>query len=152
MINVASVQLTPTPFSALLTSACQELSPSKIRQSIADLVRQNCLKEADALSREALGRFPHSEDILVIRALVTQVVHNWDEASEALEKLIVLQGPQAQAVTWSQWVRVLRCQGDNARAMNVAAQGLANHPLHPQLLEEFNTLQRASLKSALKAA
>jgi hypothetical protein len=64
-------------YSALLTSATQELSPVKIRQSIADLVGKNRLTDADLLSHEALQRFPQSEDILVIRALVTPVRQDW---------------------------------------------------------------------------
>lgn len=144
--------LTKTTYSALLASATQELSPVKIRQSIADLVGQNRLTEADSLSNEALQRFPQSEDILVIRALVTQVRHDWPAASIALEKLFALQGHAAPAITWCQWVRVLRCMGDNARAMTVVTQGLANHPKDPQLQEEFAALQRVGVKPALKAA
>jgi len=152
MLHAAPAFLAKTSYSALLTSASQELSPAKIRQSIADLVGQSRLTEADLLSHEALQRFPQSEDILVIRALVTQVRQDWPAACAALEKLLTLQGHTAQAVTWGQWVRVLRCQGDNARAMSVAAQGLANHPQDPQLLAEFNALQQVVVKPALKVA
>ena len=152
MLHAAPAFLAKTSYSALLTSASQELSPAKIRQSIADLVGQNRLNDADLLSHEALQRFPHSEDILVIRALVTQVRQDWPAASAALEKLITLQGQAAQAITWSQWVRVLRCQGDDARAMTATAQGLANHPQDPQLLAEFNALQQVGIKPALKVA
>lgn len=152
MLHAAPAFLAKTSYSALLASATQELSPVKIRQFIADLVGQNRLAEADALSQEALQRFPHSEDILVIRALVTQVRHDWLSASAALEKLITLQGHSAQAVTWGQWVRVLRCQGDDARAMTAAAQGLASHPQDKPLLEEFNALQFVGVKPSLKAA
>jgi hypothetical protein len=152
MLHAAPAFLAKTSYSALLTSASQELSPAKIRQSIADLVGQSRLTEADLLSHEALQRFPQSEDILVIRALVTQVRQDWPAACAALEKLLTLQGHTAQAVTWGQWVRVLRCQGDNARAMSVAAQGLANHPQDPQLLAEFNALQQVGVKPALKVA
>ena len=152
MLHAAPAFLAKTSYSALLTSASQELSPAKIRQSIADLVGQSRLTEADLLSHEALHRFPQSEDILVIRALVTQVRQDWPAACAALEKLLTLQGHTAQAVTWGQWVRVLRCQGDNARAMSVAAQGLANHPQDPQLLAEFNALQQVGVKPALKVA
>lgn len=144
--------LAKTTYSALLASATQELSPAKIRQSIADLVGQNRLTEADSLSNEALQRFPQSEDILVIRALVTQVRHDWPAASIALEQLIALQGHAAPAVTWGQWVRVLRCMGDDARAMTVVTQGLANHPKDLQLQEEFAALQRVGVKPALKVA
>lgn len=152
MLQAAPDFLGKTTYTALLTSASQELSPTKIRQSIADLVGQSRLTEADTLSSEALRRFPQSEDILVIRALVTQVRQDWSEASMALEKLISLQGHNAQAVTWGQWVRVLRCMGDDARAMTVAAQGLATHPKDAQLQEEFNALQRVGITPALKAA
>jgi hypothetical protein len=152
MLQAAPAFLAKTAYSALLNSAAQELSPTKIRQSIADLVGQDRLAEADLLSHEAQQRFPQSEDILVIRALVTQVRQDWPAASAALEKLINLQGHAAQAVTWGQWVRVLRCQGDDARAMSVTAQGLANHPQDPQLLGEFNALQQVGVKPALKVA
>jgi len=152
MLHAAPAFLAKTSYSALLASATQELSPTKIRQSIADLVGQNRLTEADTLSHEAMQRFPQSEDILVIRALVTQVRQDWSAASKALEKLIALQGHTAQAVTWSQWVRVLRCMGDDTRAMTAAAQGLATHPKHPELQEEFSALQRIGIAPALKVA
>jgi hypothetical protein len=152
MLHAAPAVLAKSSYSALLASATQELSPAKIRQSIADLVGQNRLADADLLSHEALQRFPQSEDILVIRALVTQVRQDWPAASAALEKLIALQGHAAQAVTWGQWVRVLRCQGDDARAMTATTQGLANHPQDTQLLAEFNALQQVGVRPALKAA
>lgn len=152
MLHSVPAYLAKPSYSALLATATQELSPAKIRQSIADMVGQNRLTEADLLSHEAMQRFPQSEDILVIRALVTQVRQDWPAASVALEKLINLQGHAAQAVSWGQWVRVLRCMGDDARAMNVAAQGLASHPQDQQLREEFNGLQQVGVKPALKAA
>jgi hypothetical protein len=152
MLHAAPAFLAQSSYPALLASATQELSPAKIRQSIADLVGQNRLAEAETLCNEALQRFPQSEDILVIRALVTQVRQDWPAASTALEKLITLQGHAAQAVNWGQWVRVLRCMGDDTRAMTAAAQGLATHPKDPQLLAEFNALQQVGVKSALKVA
>ena len=138
--------------SALLSLATQELSPAKIRQSIADLVGQNHIEEADTLSLEALKRFPKSEDILVIRALVCQIRQDWPAASATLEKLIDLQGHSTPAATWGQWVRVLRCTGDNARAMTVASQGLANHPNDPALQEAFASLQPVGIQRNLKVA
>lgn len=150
MMLAASGFLAKTSYSALLASATQELSPTKIRQSIADLVGQNRLAEADVLSQEALHRFPNSEDVLVIRALVTQVRHDWPAASAALESLVQLQGHAAQAASWGQWVRVLRCMGDDGQAMTVAVQGLANHPQDAQLLKEFAALQQDATKPQLK--
>lgn len=138
--------------SALLSLATQELSPTKIRQSIADLVGQNHMEEADTLSFEALKRFPKSEDILVIRALVCQIRQDWPAASVALEQLIDLQSHAAPANTWAQWVRVLRCNGENDRAMTAAAQGLANHPSDPALQESFLAMQQMGGQKALKVA
>lgn len=152
MLHAAPAFMAKTSYSALLTSAAQELSPVKIRQSIADLVGQNRLTEADTLSKEALQRFPQSEDILIIRALVTQVRQDWAAASDALEKLIAIQGLSAQATSWAQWVRVLRCMHDDTRAMTVAAQGLATHPQNIALQEEFSALQRLGVAPALKVA
>jgi hypothetical protein len=137
---------------ALLALATQELSPTKIRQSIADLVGQNHMEEADTLSAEALKRFPKSEDILVIRALVCQIRQDWPSASSTLEKLIDLQGHATPATTWGQWVRVLRCNGEDERAMTAAAQGLANHPNEPALQEAFLALQQVGVRPNLKVA
>jgi hypothetical protein len=49
-------------------------------------------------------------------------------------------------------VGVLRYMGNDARAMTATTQGLANHPQDPQLLAEFNELQRVGVKPALKVA
>jgi hypothetical protein len=83
---------------------------------------------------------------------VTQVRQDWPAAQEALQKLTELQGHAAPAATWGQWVRVLRCMGDDARAMTVAAQGLASHPQDAALQEEFNALQSVGIKPALRVA
>lgn len=152
MLLAAPTFLTQPSHSALLSLATQELSPTKIRQSIADLVGQNHMEEADTLSFEALKRFPKSEDILVIRALVCQIRQDWPAASTALEKLVDLQSHATAASTWGQWVRVLRCNGENERAMMAVAQGLANHPNDMALQEAFLTLQQVGVQPALKAA
>jgi tetratricopeptide (TPR) repeat protein len=152
MLHAAPTQFAKSTHSALLALAAQELSPGKIRQSIADLVGQNRVEEADTLSLEALKRFPKSEDILVIRALVCQIRQDWPAAADVLEKLINLQSHAAPAATWEQWVRVLRCTGDNERAMTAAAQGLANHPNASALQEAFVSLQQLGIRPALKVA
>lgn len=152
MLQTAPTVLNNMTYAKLLVSASQALSPTAIRRSIADLIGQDRLSEADALSCEAMMRFPKSEDILVVRALVTQIRHDWHAANATLENLIALQGQATQAVTWSQWVRVLRCMGNDARAMSVAAQGLANHPGHSALIEEFNDLQQLGFSPVQKAA
>jgi len=152
MLQTATTVLNNMSYPKLLMNATQALSPADIRRSIADLIGQDRLLEADALSSEALKRFPRSEDTLVARALVTQIRHDWPAASASLEDLIALQGPATQAVNWGQWVRVLRCMGDDARAMSVAAQGLATHPKDAQLQEEFSALQRVGITPVLKVA
>lgn len=62
------------------------------------MVDQNRLADPDLLSHEALQRFAQSEDILVIRALVTQVRQDRPAASAALEKLISWQGNATQGL------------------------------------------------------
>jgi len=152
MLLAAPTLFAKSSHSSLLAMATQELSPTKIRQSIADLVGQNRIEEADTLSFEALKRFPKSEDILVVRALVCQIRQDWPAASTTLEKLIDLQGHAAPSTTWGQWVRVLRCNGENERAMTVAAQGLANHPNEAALQEAFLALQQVGIEPNLKVA
>lgn len=152
MLRATPTQFVQPSYSALLSLATQELSPSKIRQYIADLVGDNRLEEADALSLESLKRFPKSEDILVIRTLVCQIRQDWPSASVALETLINLQGHASPAANWTQWVRVLRCMGQSERAMSAAAQGLATYPQDGALQEAFLSLQQAGIQPALKVA
>ena len=105
------------------------------------------------LSHEATQGLSKSDDNLVIRALVTQVRQDFPAASAALEKLIALQGHADQAVTWDQWVRVLRWMGDDAHAMTVAAQGLVTCPKDAQLQQEFSALKHVGVvKPAFKVA
>ena len=54
MLRAAPAFLAQSSHGALLAMATQELSPTKIRQSIADLVGENRLQEADTLSFEAV--------------------------------------------------------------------------------------------------
>lgn len=152
MLQAAHSSLASTSYSALFHSATDNLSPAKIRQSIADLVAQNRLPEADRLSLVALEHLPESEDILIMRALVTQVRQDWPAADAALEKLLTLQGPKAQAVTWVQWVRVQRCKGQLHRAFNTAMQALKHHPAHPAITTELAELELMGLGEQSKAA
>lgn len=152
MLRAAPTHFVQPSYSALLSLATQELSPTKIRQYIADLVGDNRLEEADNLSLESLKRFPRSEDILVIRALVCQIRQDWPAASTVLENLIHIQGHASPAANWTQWVRVLRCMGESERAMSAAAQGLATYPQDGALQEAFLSLQQAGIQPALKIA
>jgi hypothetical protein len=104
------------------------------------------------LTRQGLKLYPRSEDLWAMLALLHEVAQEWQQAAECIENLLDIQGQHAPAETWGHWVRVLRCMGDDARAMTVAAQGLATHPKDAQLQDEFASLQRISVKPALKVA
>jgi hypothetical protein len=108
----------------------------RIRMAAADLFRQGRLAEADLLTYEALQQYPDSEDVLVMRALICEVRHDWAMAASVLERLVRLQGQGAPAETWCHWVRVLRCQGHLERALAVATEALSHHPLHTVLTTE----------------
>lgn len=152
MLDAAPALSAHASYPTLLASTPEEISPGEIRQFIADLVRQNRLNDADLLSQAVLARFPESEDILIIRALVSEVRQDWASASVALEKLLSVQGRLSQAVTWVQWVRVLRCDGQLQKAFNAAFQALEHHPGHPVIASELAELEMMGAGPQAKAA
>ena len=118
--------------------------PARIRFAAADLVRQGKLAEANLLTHEALQRYPDSEDVLVMRALILQVMQDWSSARLVLEHLLALQGEHAPVETWCHWVRVLRCEGLAQQAIDAATTALAHYPDHPILSAELAQLRPAS--------
>ena len=145
MLQAAPKSVSPLPYSALLSRASQELSPVKIRESIAELVGQNRLDEADLLSHEALVRFPQSEDILVIRALVAQVRHDWSAASDALESGQVVSGvggqynfvAMAHALPDARLIMMLRATHDNKDGLKSSIVWNYGHVTIPRHLRDI---------------
>jgi len=150
----AATALTPSKLDFPRPSglSVQPSATERLRLAAAELFRQGRLAEADALIHDALQQHPDSEDVLVMRALISEVLHDWSSAAAALEHLVQLQGRSAPAEVWCHWVRVLRCQGRSQRAGEVAAQALTWHPLHPALSAELMALGQPVISEERRAA
>ena len=143
----AVLQTLASPISRTSHTECQN-----IRFAAADLCRQGRLTEADLLTFEAMQQHPDSEDVLVIRALISEVRHDWASAAAALERLLQLQGTAAPAESWCQWVRVMRCDGQLDAALATAIKALQHHPAHPLLASELAQLEAMGVVADRKAA
>ena len=143
----AVLQTLASPISRTSHTECQN-----IRFAAADLCRQGRLAEAELLTREALQHHPDSEDVLVIRALISEVRHDWASAAAALERLLQLQGTAAPAESWCHWVRVLRCDGQLDAALATAIKALQHHPAHPLLASELAQLEAMGVVAERRAA
>lgn len=146
MLHVARSFIDASKLSGFATSrfVSVENEPERIRFIASDLVREGKLAEANLLTHEALQKYPQSEDVLVMRALILQVMQDWSTARQVLEKLLALQGPHAPAETWCHWVRVLRCEGMAQQAFEAATTALSQYPDHPVLAAELAQLQPTS--------
>lgn len=122
----------------------------RIRWAAAELFRQGRLAEADLLTHEALQQHPDNEDVLVIRALICEVRHEWAAAAAVLQHLLELQGTQAPAETWCHRVRVLRCDGQIDAALDTALEAHQRHPGHPGLARELAQLEAMGSSTACK--
>ncbi len=126
--------------------------PASVRRLAADLVAANRTSEAMGLVLSGLSAYPGSEDLWVMRALISEMRHDWADASHALDQLFSIQGSRAPAETWCHRIRVLRCLGHWDRAFELARQGLAVFADHPMLLSEWQTLKSLHEASQHKAA
>lgn len=128
-------------------------SAAEIRQTIADLVCAEHIELADALAAAGQSLYPDSEDILAISALLAEIKQDWGTAEQMLTQLVTQQGDQATPITWRHLIRVLRCQFENTKALQVAKQATAAHPGDALLAEEFLQLQkRVSAKLPVEAS
>lgn len=142
MISLTQVLLDRHTWDALpLKSEASRFSPSDIRQSIADLVMNDQLNMADALSAAGLSIYPESEDILAISALLAELRQEWQLAGELLAQLIELQAERTPAMTWVHYIRVLRCQCNPAQALVSAEAALSLHPDNAQIQTEAHELR-----------
>jgi hypothetical protein len=113
-----------------------KFSPSDIRHGIQQLVNSNDMPLAQALVDAGLTLHPDSEDLLAMGGLMALTQENWTEAAHLLEHLLRVQGTKAPVMTYKMLVRAQRCNLDLARAQRILAQGLAQWPQDPSLLEE----------------
>ena len=115
-------------------------SPAEIRETIQQLVANEQLDLANALSDAGLSLYPHSEDILAITSLLAMINQDWPLAVELIDELMQIQGDKTPAFTFVMMVRALRCNFDPHRALEVAKQGLALYPGQLELEAEKLTL------------
>ena len=118
-----------------------EFAAPEIRQTLADLVAGNRIDLANALAAAGQSLYPESEDILAISALLAEIQQDWNSAGELLYKLIDTQGAAATPFTWRHLIRVLRCQCEPGKALQVAQQAMLAHPADKTLADEFLALQ-----------
>ena len=127
-------------------------SPAAIRELAAKLVQADRLQDAAQLIHEAQKFHPLSEDLLVMQILLSEVQNHWQEAAEALARLVEVQGEHVTAETWRHWVRVLRCAGQAEQAYQVTLQGLQYQPQDALLNSELMTLESLLGAYVLKKA
>jgi hypothetical protein len=118
-----------------------QFSAAEIRQTLADLVAADRIDLANALADAGQSLYPESEDILAISALLAEIQQNWTLAADILRKLVDTQGAATTPFTWRHLIRVLRCQCEPGKALQVAQQALAAYPNDEQLNDEFVALQ-----------
>lgn len=150
--HVNTLAMAPS-FSAHLTPGSNSTSKEgqHIRLLAAELFSQGRLAEADLLTFEAMQQNSDSEDVLVIRALICEVRHDWTGAATALERLIHMQGSCAPVETWCHWVRVLRADGLLEKARQEVLKGLQIHTAHPMLASELAQLEAIAAQTDAEA-
>ena len=117
-------------------------SAAEIRQTMADLVAADQIPLANALAAAGQSLYPESEDILAICALLAEIQKDWTTAEQLLTQLLTQQGEHATAFTWRHLIRVLRCQCEPGKALQVAKQAMAAYPGDAVLTDEFLALQK----------
>lgn len=118
-----------------------QFSAAEIRQTMADLVATDRIDLAIALAAAGQSLYPESEDILAISALLAEIQQDWTTAEDMLRKLVDAQGAAATPFTWRHLIRVLRCQCEPGKALQVAHQAMLAHPTDTTLADEFLALQ-----------
>jgi uncharacterized protein HemY len=118
-----------------------QFSAAEIRQTMADLVATDRVDLANALAAAGQSLYPESEDILAMSGLLAEIQQDWTGAEELLRKLVQVQGDAATPFTWRHLIRVLRCQCEPGKAMQVAQQALLAYPADDTLRDEFLALQ-----------
>jgi len=118
-----------------------QFSAAEIRQTLADLVAADRIDLANALAAAGQSLYPESEDILAISALLAEIQQDWTTAEDMLRKLVETQGDAATPFTWRHLIRVLRCQYEPGKALQIAQQAMLAHPADALLNDEFLALQ-----------
>jgi hypothetical protein len=73
--------------------------------------------------------------------LLAEIQQDWITAEDMLRKLVETQGDAATPFTWRHLIRVLRCQCEPVKALQIAQQAMLAHPADALLNDEFLALQ-----------
>jgi hypothetical protein len=119
-----------------------QFSAAEIRQTLADLVAAERIDLANALADAGQSLYPDSEDILAISALLAEIQKDWTTAENHLRHLIDTQGAATTPFTWRHLIRVMRCQCEPGKALQVAKQAMDAYPFDADLTAEFFSLQK----------
>ena len=114
-----------------------EFTPLDFRLAIANQVEKDNLPMAEALGEAGLSLYPDAEDVLVMAALLAELREDWVAADEYLEQLVERQKQATPPTTWRHWIRVLRCNGEPAKAFATARKALAHYPEDAALRSEY---------------
>lgn len=126
--------------SPFIARCATRFSPAEIRQAISELVAYEHTDMADALCEAGLALYPSSEDILSIAALLSELRQDWETAEQHLTKLLELQDTNNQAMVWLHLIRVVRCQLDHRKALQLAREAIKKHPTDRDLSMELADL------------
>jgi hypothetical protein len=116
------------------------LDPETIRETVSILIAQGELAMAGEMTDLARVIHPNNESVLVMCALVAEVTQDWYKAHALLTRLHHLQGASITAETYRHEIRVLRCLGSHAKALNLAQDALIKFPTDEGLMEEHAAL------------
>lgn len=142
MSSLTKTLLSQAAHSAMsLTGVVSEFTPAEIRQTISDLVAQDKLNLANALSDAGLSLYPQSEEILAISALLAEVNNDWPQAEQLLLQLIAVQGSVTSPMAWRHLIRVQRCHCEPGLALASAEQATKAHPHDQDLAQELSDLR-----------
>lgn len=144
-----SLPVKATVASHFIGRCATRFSPEEIRQAIAELVAHNQLDMASALCEAGLSLYPDSEDILSISALLAELEQDWSSAQLHLEKLLELQGANTRATVWHHLIRVVRCQLDVRKSLELAQQAIVLHPSDLHLQDELIALQEEATERVM---
>jgi len=139
LLNAMLSQSTSGQF--LTLREVSKFTAAEIRQTMADLVGNDRVDLADALSAAGLSLYPDSEDILAMSALLAEIKRDWTTAEQLLTQLMTQQGQNTTPFTWRHLIRVLRCQCEPGKALLMAKQAMTAYPEDDILRDEFLSLQ-----------
>lgn len=139
LLNAMLSQSTSGQF--LTMREVSKFTAAEIRQTMADLVGNDRVDLADALSAAGLSLYPDSEDILAMSALLAEIKRDWTTAEQLLTQLMTQQGQHTTPFTWRHLIRVLRCQCEPGKALLMAKQAMTAYPEDDILRDEFLSLQ-----------